>query len=421
MNFATFIIFISMYSSSPSIECAQPKSNSKVDASILSNMDKKLVIEDDKDTNEGDKISENRSPEASPSFKLSSSTFFSNFRSRKPMLHLRKSWSTGFATAVKTLRTVAYNVPKDVKIIRKITDNAIPTWLPTLPRGVECKSSKEPPGEWYFPTSIRETFLETHVHTKASEEVIELGVGVHRKGLHVLYLHGGAFCVCNTGSHRGILFRIVDGTGACVFAVDYRRPPEHPHPAPVDDCLAAYKFLLQTVNASQIVFMGDSAGGGLVISTMLAARDQGIPLPAAAVLLSPWVDLAENATDSWTRNEPYDYIPMHLAKYFAENYRGSASWEDVSPACADNLSGLPPLLIECGECEVLVDQIVNFAAKCVAAGILVELNVREDMVHVFQMFCFTKLPQCVQSFKTISDFCLKAVPPASESMVCTIG
>jgi len=238
------------------------------------------------------------------------------------------------------------------------------------------------------------------------------------EGLYVLYMHGGAFCVCNTGTHRGIQFRLVAATGARVFAVDYRRPPEFPFPTPLDDCLVAYKFLLRTVNSSQIIFMGDSAGGGLVVSTMLAARDEGLPLPAAAVLLSPWVDLADNSADSWERNKEYDYIPLPLAKFFAEAYRGSASWEAVSPACVTDLSRLPPLLIECGELEVLVDQIVKFAAKCIAAGIEVELNVRDDMVHVFQLFSFTDMPQCVQSFETIAKFCARAVPnpPVSESM-----
>ena len=200
---------------------------------------------------------------------------------------------------------------------------------------------------------------------------------------------------------------MVKYTGAVVLAVDYRRPPEHPFPVPVEDCLQAYRWLLMTVDASRIVFAGDSAGGGLVIATMVAAKEAGLPLPARGLMISPWVNLEDaGESDSWTRNAPYDYLPVDLAQLFANSYRGSSSWAEVSPAQypPERLRGLPPMLIEVGECEALHDQVLAFANTLHREGVDVKVNVREDMVHVFPLFAFTDMPQCRHAFAAVAVF-----------------
>jgi acetyl esterase/lipase len=142
-------------------------------------------------------------------------------------------------------------------------------------------------------------------------------------------------------------------------------------------------------------------------SSKVNSRKAGLPRPAGAVLISPWVDLQDSgASDSWRRNVDIDYLPANLTRYFAECYKGGASWEQVSPLLFgdSDLAALPALLIECGECEVLHDQIVAFADKCSGLGVSVALNVRADMVHVFPLLCFTGVPQIADTFTAITTF-----------------
>lgn len=169
----------------------------------------------------------------------------------RPVLTLRPSWNTSFAASVMLLRGVAYSLPVDVKRIRYVTDHDIPTWLPTLPGGVSCKFNSTPPGEWFYPANA-EMGLPDLADPSSSISPLRR----HYSGRFVLYLHGGAFCVCSTSTHRGIMFRMVESTGCRIFSVDYRRPPEHCFPVPVDDCLAAYRLLLACVPASQIFIAG---------------------------------------------------------------------------------------------------------------------------------------------------------------------
>eukprot|EP01041_Mallomonas_annulata_P005162 gene5162-10322_t len=316
---------------------------------------------------------------------------------REPMFRLRSTWNVAFGTAVKLLRTAAYSLPRDVKSIRLLTDHDIPTWLPILPSGVTTCSSQHPPGEWFYESSAKQRMVD-------------------HEGIFILYFHGGAFCLCNTGTHRDILYRIVKATSACLLAADYRRPPEHSFPIPVDDCLLAYEHLLQSVDASRIILMGDSAGGTLVLSTMLRAKERGLPLPAAGVLLSPWVDLSNTSSPSWNENIKFDFLPRDLAQLFGEAYRGSSSWEEVCPSYATNLNELPPLLVECGECEVLRDQIETFCSLCQSQGVDVTLNLRQDMVHMFQLFAVTGMTQIQESLEAIGAFCAQFIPPSNETI-----
>jgi len=270
-----------------------------------------------------------------------------------------------------------------------------------LPTGIDCMSCVDPKGEWIFP---KKQNISLKIKSLPNRCLIQ--------GKVVLYLHGGAFCLCNTSTHRGILSTLVKYSGAVALAVEYRRPPENPFPQPVEDCVLAYQWLLQSFNPSDIIFVGDSAGGSLVVSTIIAAQKQGLPPPKGGILISPWVDLEDHGSglpsESWTKNLGVDYLPHNLASLFAVSYLGENTWEDVSPTLSKNLNLLPPLLIEVGECEVLLDQVLEFVSKCRTAGVEVTVNVREDMVHVFPLFIFTGMTQCKLSFQDMAAFILNA-------------
>ena len=184
--------------------------------------------------------------------------------------------------------------------------------------------------------------------------------------------------------------RIVAETGATVLCIDYRRPPEHPFPVARDDCLDAYRWLLEKgrVLPNRILFAGDSAGGGLVLSVLGAVRDQGLPMPAGGVMWSPWVDLTDSFSGTWTSNQKTDYLPRDISLSLAKGYAGVAhSLQEVSPCNVVLDSALPPLLIECGSAECLHDQIVALVQRAKEVdGMDVEFHVADGMVHVFPLF-----------------------------------
>ncbi|CAM9236750.1 unnamed protein product, partial [Ectocarpus fasciculatus] len=227
-------------------------------------------------------------------------------------------------------------------------------------------------------------------------------------GKYILYFHGGAFCCCNSATHRGLLFRLVEETQATIFSINYRRPPEHPYPAPVDDCISAFLFILEKVgDANRIILSGDSAGGNLVISTLLRLHELGLPAPAGGVLISPWVDLTDFDSPSWVQYYSVDYLDAELAKLFARCYQGECgrfTLVELSPTNSKALDTMPPLLVEVGECEVLRDQIIEFSKKVETAGGKITCNIRQDMIHVFPIYSFTGMPQCQEAFKAIVHF-----------------
>ncbi|SOE54479.1 Acetyl esterase/lipase [Burkholderia sp. D7] len=207
-------------------------------------------------------------------------------------------------------------------------------------------------------------------------------------GITILYLHGGGYYFCSPATHRGIVFPLARRSGARTFSLHYRLAPEHPFPAALDDALAAYrKLLADGVLPERLVIAGDSAGGGLVLATLLALRDAGDPLPAGAVTLSPWTDLAATGA-SITTNEGRD--PMFHGSAFAPAGKLYAGETDVRHPYVSPLygqfEGLPPLFIQIGDTEVLLDDSTRVAEKARAAGVRVELNIWPKMPHVFQMF-----------------------------------
>ena len=204
----------------------------------------------------------------------------------------------------------------------------------------------------------------------------------------VLYLHGGGYYFCSPRTHRSIVFGLATRANAPVFSLDYRLAPEHRFPAALDDATAAYRYLIAEGTAPEsIVIAGDSAGGGLALATLVALRDAGDPLPAGAVLFSPWTDLAATGA-SIVDNDGAD--PMFSGPAIAKAakvYLGDmpATHPYASPVYAD-LRGLPPLIMMAGSTEVLLDESRRVAANARAAGVDCELEVWKKMPHVWPIF-----------------------------------
>ncbi len=223
----------------------------------------------------------------------------------------------------------------------------------------------------------------------------------------ILYFHGGGYVLGLTAVHRAWLARLSQATGRRGLAVAYRLAPEHPFPAALDDALAAYRWLLtQGTAPEQILLGGDSAGGGLALALLAALRDEGEPLPAGAFCLSPWTDLALTGASMQT-NAAKDTILSAdlLGKYAAAYVNGRAATDPlISPLYAD-LTGLPPLLIQVGSEETLLDDSTRFVEKARQAGVAATLDCYDGMFHVFPLFDF--LPESKQALARIARFSTK--------------
>jgi monoterpene epsilon-lactone hydrolase len=229
--------------------------------------------------------------------------------------------------------------------------------------------------------------------------------GRERKGV-VLYFHGGGYQLGSTRTYRGLMTALATAAGCRVLGIYYRLAPEHKFPAPIDDALAAYTWLLdQGITPNNVVLAGDSAGGGLALATMLALRDRKQPMPAAAVLLSPWTDL-EATGDSYDNRAAVD--PIHsrpVVRAMARAYVGrDGDPRDpmASPVHAD-LTGLPPLLIQAGDHETVRDDAIRIAERAEGAGVDVTLEVWAGMPHVFQLYA-EELPDAAKAIAAIGAF-----------------
>lgn len=208
------------------------------------------------------------------------------------------------------------------------------------------------------------------------------------EGRAILYLHGGAYVVGSAGSHRSLVSRLALEAGCRALSVEYRLAPEHPFPAAVEDAVKAYQWLLGGGYESEhLVVAGDSAGGGLAVAAMVSMRDRGIPLPAAAFLLSPWTDLEVSGESVHTVGRK---DPMLSARALRREAAMYLAGEDprhplASPIHAD-LAGLPPMLIQAGTREILLDDAVRLAERARQARLETELDIWEGMFHVWQFF-----------------------------------
>ena len=204
----------------------------------------------------------------------------------------------------------------------------------------------------------------------------------------VLYLHGGGYVIGSCDSHRNLAYNLAAASKAKVLLLDYRLAPEHPFPAAVHDAVAAYCWLLDEGFApGRLAIGGDSAGGGLTVAALVALRYRGQPMPAAGLCLSPWVDM-EGVGASMAAKEAEDPTLNHdMLLWFSERYLAGADARAplAAPIYAD-LAGLPPLLVQVGTAEVLLDDSLRLAERARAAGVDVSLDVAHDMMHVWQLF-----------------------------------
>lgn len=230
----------------------------------------------------------------------------------------------------------------------------------------------------------------------------------------VLYLHGGAWVTCSIDTHRDLMCRLALAAEARVVGIDYRLAPQHPFPAGLDDCVAAWRALVAAgEDPRSMVLAGDSAGGNLAAATLLTLRDAGEPLPAGAVLISPAVELG-GARPLVRPGDVVDYLaPLAeqqaaLLQVYVGGGPGSARHPLVSPLHA-RLEGLPPLLLQAGDAEVLYEQIVAFHQKARAAGVAAELDVGKDMVHVWHMFAAFE-PEARRAIARAGEFIRQRTP-----------
>ena len=246
------------------------------------------------------------------------------------------------------------------------------------------------------------TFTPVDAGGRPAEWVAAAGASDDRA---LLYLHGGGYCIGSIATHRHLAADLSRAAGMRVLLVDYRLAPEHPFPAAVEDAVAAYRFLLDSgYDRRRLAIAGDSAGGGLTAATLVALRDRDLPLPAAAVLLSPWLDLSQSGESMDSKADADPIVQRVGLQRMADAYLGGAQAETplASPLFAD-LRHLPPLLIHVGTAETLLDDSRRFAERARAAGVDATLDVWDDMVHVWHAFGFI-LPEARDAHGRIGAF-----------------
>ncbi len=228
----------------------------------------------------------------------------------------------------------------------------------------------------------------------------------------LVYLHGGGYAFGSAASHRRIMALVGQAAQARVLGVDYRLAPEHPFPAALEDALLAYAWLLDSgFEPKRVAFVGDSAGGGLALSTMVKLKERGAPLPAAAVLVSPWVDLT-GTLPAATHNADVDPILRWEGglEVLARAYAGRTDVKNplISPLRAD-LGGLPPILVLVGAREILLDDSKELARRLRGFDVEVQLRVWPGMWHGWQ-FHAPRLPEAAAAIASMGSFLRKSIP-----------
>ncbi|MEX1162623.1 MAG: alpha/beta hydrolase [Nitriliruptor sp.] len=236
------------------------------------------------------------------------------------------------------------------------------------------------------------------------DDGIERALGTESAERIVLHLHGGAYVLGSPESHRGLAAALSRTSHAQVFLPRYRLAPEDVFPAALDDALASYRWLIESCDfpADRIAFSGDSAGGGLALAVMFAARDAGLPLPACYLAISPWTDLAATGGSLQELHAVDPWLSADLILPAARAYAGDVSLEDprLSPLYGD-LEGLPPMLVHVGSDEILLDDAVRLVERARNAGVDASLGRFPGLWHVFQAF---PLPESRSSLRELGAF-----------------
>ena len=279
----------------------------------------------------------------------------------------------------------ARQVPPGVELpVEKLRDGMVATTtsLP-LPAGVSTQAvdAGGVPAEWVVPDAADENRV-------------------------LLYLHGGGYCIGSIVTHRNIAALVAKASGARTLLIDYRLAPEHPFPAALDDAVSAYEWLLQTgVDPARLAVAGDSAGGGLSAALLVALRDRGLALPACAGLISPWTDLSGSGDSITTRAERDPSVTWPSLQRMANWYLAGQDPKEplASPLFADH-AGLPPLLVQVGDEEILLDDSTRLAARAEEAGVDVTLEVCEEMCHVWHGFAVGGVPESLEAIDRLGSF-----------------
>ncbi|MFJ9342232.1 alpha/beta hydrolase [Streptomyces sp. NPDC101733] len=225
--------------------------------------------------------------------------------------------------------------------------------------------------------------------TLGNRPALRVEPAINRRGGTILYLHGGGWVFGSPETALSLTGHLVAKTGFRSYSLDYRLAPEHPFPAAIEDALSAYRALLDSgEDPSTIAFAGDSAGGGLTITTCLAARDAGLPMPAAIVAFSPGLDATQSGETLETKAGVDPFFTRERLEHTGAMYLAGADPHQpmLSPAILADLTGFPPMLLQAGTNEVLLDDSTRMAARARAVGVDVILDITADVPHVFQSF-----------------------------------
>jgi monoterpene epsilon-lactone hydrolase len=241
--------------------------------------------------------------------------------------------------------------------------------------------------------------------------VLEIGIDGVTPDRTLLWFHGGVYVLGTARTSAGLASNVARRTRTRVISVDYRLAPEHPYPAALDDALAAYRALIGETDPAQIAVAGESAGAGLAAALLVSAREQNLPMPTAGVLLSPYADLTLSGESMTTKADADPAFRPDAFGVRVEDYVGNADPADplISPVFAD-LHGLPPLLIQAGSNELLLDDAVRLAARAAADDVPVTLEVTPGVPHLFQAFA-AMLDEGGVALNRVAEFLESAFAP----------
>ncbi|MCP3910733.1 MAG: alpha/beta hydrolase [Actinomycetia bacterium] len=246
------------------------------------------------------------------------------------------------------------------------------------------------------------TYTETEIAGRRAQWIEPEGAATDRV---LLYVHGGGYVLCSLETHAKLVGHLCKAIGCRGLNFDYRLAPEHPHPAAVEDSTAAYRALLDMgIEPGHIAIAGDSAGGGLTVATLLKLRDEGDPMPAAGVPLSPWADL-EGLGESMTSNAASDLLVQQEGlKGMSDMFlNGQDARDPLAAPLYASYEGLAPMYIQVGGAETLLDDSTRVAARAARAGVEVRLDVFPGMQHVFQMAA-GNVPEADDAVARIGDW-----------------
>ena len=291
-------------------------------------------------------------------------------------------------------------------IIQMLRANPLQGDLAQMRANMERGSAATPlPSDVKFePVTIRDADASPRVNTGGVPAEWAIAPGARDERV-LVYVHGGGYTMGSLATHRALCARLSRLGHMRVLNVAYRLAPEHPHPAAVEDATAAVRWVYaQGFAPSRVAIGGDSAGGGLTLATLLALRDAGAPLPAAGVCISPWTDLSASGDSIRTKASVDPMVTEGPLRAMAAAYLGGkeARTPLASPLFAD-LRGLPPLLVQVGDAELLLDDATRLASRARAAGVDVTLEVWEEMFHVWHAFAEI-LPEAARACERIAEW-----------------